>query len=252
MLRDCKCPCMARRSLEPYHAPDPFHVLPLLLRSSGGEEEQAGAAEEEGPCRVAWASCPFVVYQRHVLPLTVEAALVPGAGGKMWATGEFLPYQERVEEALTCLEGLRQQPWWPPSFRPLGPLLKDQGLHVHIKRVVHKNRRIWDVVGVTVGLALLSLSLLPDCPKLAEGVAVLGDLRADGAITGKLEGMSETLLPLASRQGWKLVFVPASEVRCRSQAFSPLCARRGQRVETLFSQVLCPQSSTPSRLRHTH
>lgn len=91
--------------------------------------------------------------------------------------------------------------------------MREDGLHVNMVTSFASSRLPWDILGATMGLAMLSLCIMPGCPRPVEGVAVFGELRTDGSITGTLNGLTPLTVQLAHRHGWRRMFVPSTEVR---------------------------------------
>lgn len=167
--------------------------------------------------------------------------MVPGGKGEVYLTGghglaalEMVRIQQAITWAAGMAEVIRSEE--EKERRPLnGPLLRlrqllgTDGLHLHM---IARPKRLqtWDVMGASVGLVLLSLAM--SGRPLKKGHAVLGDFRADGALTGTVQGLSKSILRMAARDGWKKVIVPSSEVSREVSATFTRERRRASRYMT--------------------
>lgn len=172
--------------------------------------------------RVGSASLPASVSHKRVVPVVLEACLVPGGAGRVTTTGCMSErwWRDQLETVLTWLSGLEPviQQHLPsasppaPPFRHLRQLLgSGEGLHVHLISLSEDFEN--ELLGVPLALALLSLSLHGRRP--APGLAAMGEMLVDGKVVGDpAKHLPKTALSLASNQGWTRVYVPQARVSC--------------------------------------
>ena len=158
-------------------------------------------AHKVGGSPVAWASClgpDGEETEKHY----VQVCIVPGVAGTGEVTvtgkGGGAAAVERVEVAISWIysreRDLARLLGLPTLVRSLRA--HNHGIHVHLCPALQPKHS--SLLGVTMAIALLSLA----AGRLAwDGIAILGELRLDGARASWIHGLSKAIISRCRPQG---------------------------------------------------
>ena len=165
---------------------------------------------EVGGSAVSWASCLGYHDDDGSRRLYVQVSIIPGAGGSLITTGRAgKAGVERAEVAMSWIHAnaafLAGQIGMESLLRPLRST--NHGIHLHLLPSCDSHSP--EVLGVTIAIALLSLAAgrFP-----SEDVAVLGELRLDGARSLLITGLNKSLVERCPAQGIKILYIGEQQV----------------------------------------
>lgn len=140
----------------------------------------------------------------------IQACLVPGGGGHVITTG--IGGKAGVERAEVAISWIQAHATTMAHSLQLESLVRDlrgprDGVHIHSRPALHRNSP--SSLGVTIALALASLAT---GRRPSDRVAVLGELRLDGARTQWIDGLTKSCMETCADLGFQQLVVGPQQV----------------------------------------